>query len=95
MGSAQNSRVADSSGVATSTETTGAKANESARIQAVSGDAPVVNGQNQKPSSETEVRGKKKNQFHGRGKGIGAVPKGRSSADSGWTGSGFDVDGRV
>ncbi|KAG7013196.1 hypothetical protein SDJN02_25953 [Cucurbita argyrosperma subsp. argyrosperma] len=95
MGNAQNSRVADSSGVATSTEITGAKANESARIQAVSGDAPVVNGQNQKPSSETEVRGKRKNQFHGRGKGIGAVPKGRSSADSGWTGSGFDVDGRV
>lgn len=94
MGSSQNSRVADSSGVPTSTET-GAKANENAPNQGGSGEGPVMNGQNQKPPSETEGRGKKKNQFHGRGKGIGAVPKGRSSAESGWTGSGFDVDGRV
>lgn len=94
MGGAQNSRVADSSGVATSTET-GAKANENVPNQTASNGAPVINGQNQKTPSETEGRGKKKNQFHGRGKGIGAAPKGRSSADSGWTGSGFDVDGRA
>lgn len=94
MGSGQNSRVADSSGVPTSTET-GAKVNENAPNKATSDGAAVMNnGQNQKLPSETEGRGKKKNQFHGRGKGIGAVAKGRSSADSGWTGSGFDVDGR-
>lgn len=94
MGGAQNSRVTDSSGVATSTET-GAKANENVPNQTASNGAPVINGQNQKPPSETEGRGKKKNQFHGRGKGIGAAPKGRNSAESGWTGSGFDVDGRA
>lgn len=98
VGGAQNSRVSDSSGGPTSTETgVRARANESAPNQGTTsgGAPPVMNGQNQKPPSEGEGRGKKKNQLHGRGKGIGAVPKGRSSTDSGWTGSGFDVDGRV
>lgn len=59
------------------------------------GNVPVRNGQNQQPSVEGEGGGKKKSQFHGRGKGIGAVPKGRGSSAPGWTGAGFDVDGRA
>lgn len=54
-----------------------------------------MNGQNQLPTNDGEVKGKKKSQFQGRGKGIGAVPKGRGSAAPGWTGAGFDVDGRT
>ncbi|XP_057508963.1 LOW QUALITY PROTEIN: uncharacterized protein LOC130791715 [Actinidia eriantha] len=45
-------------------------------------------------SAEGEARGKKKIPIQGRGKGIGAVPKGRGPAAPGWTGAGFDVDGR-
>lgn len=47
---------------------------------------------NQKTVGDVEGRGKKKSAMQGRGKGIGAVPKSRGSA--GWTGAGFDVDGR-
>ncbi|KAK6117560.1 hypothetical protein DH2020_048688 [Rehmannia glutinosa] len=54
----------------------------------------VINGQNPHLSSEGEGRGKKKSSIQGRVKGIGAVPKGRGAAPSGWTGAGFDVDGR-
>lgn len=56
------------------------------------GDAPVTNGTPGPP--EDGGRGKKKAMIQGRGKGIGAVPKGRGSATPGWTGAGFDVDGR-
>ncbi|KAF8380376.1 hypothetical protein HHK36_027861 [Tetracentron sinense] len=56
---------------------------------------PIVNGHNQQPAVEGEGRGKKKSLIQGRGKGIGAVPKGRGSPGPGWTGSGFDVDGRT
>ncbi|KAF6160388.1 hypothetical protein GIB67_019157, partial [Kingdonia uniflora] len=60
------------------------------------GNALVVNGQNQQQSVEGEGKGKKKLFNPGRGKGVGLVPKGRGSLspDSGWTGSGFDVDAR-
>lgn len=57
------------------------------------GNVPVVNGINQHPQVDGEGR-KKKNLIQGRGKGIGVIPKGRGSAGRGWTGSGFDVDGR-
>lgn len=50
--------------------------------------------QSQPAPAEGEGRGKKKILLHGRGKGIGALPKGRGPAASGWTGAGFDVDGR-
>ncbi|KAL3524216.1 hypothetical protein ACH5RR_017050 [Cinchona calisaya] len=53
--------------------------------------APITNG-NQGPDSEG--RGRKKTVTQGRAKGIEAVPKGRGSAAPGWTGAGFDVDGR-
>ncbi|XP_059304887.1 uncharacterized protein LOC132056624 [Lycium ferocissimum] len=52
--------------------------------------AAAENGQNLQP----EARGKKKINAQGRGKGIGIVPKSRGSAPPGWTGAGFDVDGR-
>ncbi|KAK4436339.1 hypothetical protein Salat_0797600 [Sesamum alatum] len=57
------------------------------------GNSPV-NAQNQQPSSIGEGRGKRKSSIQGRLKGIGAVPKGRGPAEPGWTGAGFDVDGR-
>lgn len=46
---------------------------------------------NQQPSSNVEGVGKKRSSNQGRVRGIGAVPKGRAP---GWTGAGFDVDGR-
>lgn len=54
------------------------------------GNAAAENGQNQ----QREARGKKKINAQGRGKGIGIIPKSRGAAPPGWTGSGFDVDGR-
>ncbi|XP_052481641.1 uncharacterized protein LOC105765585 isoform X2 [Gossypium raimondii] len=59
------------------------------------GNVQVMNGQNQLATNDGEVKGKKKNTFQGRGKGIGAVPKSRGSAAPGWTGAGFDVDART
>ncbi|KAK9291914.1 hypothetical protein L1049_019865 [Liquidambar formosana] len=59
------------------------------------GNVSVSNGHNQQPSVEGEGRGKKKSLIQGRGKGIGAVPKGRGPPPPGWTGAGFDVDGRI
>ncbi|WVZ15423.1 hypothetical protein V8G54_012989 [Vigna mungo] len=52
---------------------------------------PAANEHKLHPPSEGEQRNKKKVNL--RGKGIGAVPKTRSSTPD-WTGSGFDVDGR-
>ncbi|KAJ7975628.1 Actin cytoskeleton-regulatory complex PAN1 [Quillaja saponaria] len=54
----------------------------------------VVVGHNQEQSVEGEGRGKKKAHFQVKGKGIGAVLKATSAAP-GWTGAGFDVDGRT
>lgn len=71
----------------------GGSVNENAPNKGDVGNTPGMNGQ--QPSVEGEGRGKKKAQFHGRGKGIGAVPKGRGSQGPGWTGAGFDVDGRT
>ncbi|XP_039045234.1 uncharacterized protein LOC120184965 [Hibiscus syriacus] len=60
-----------------------------------SGNVTAINAKNQLSTNDGEVKGKKKTRYHGRGKGIGAVPKGRGSAAPGWTGSGSDVDGRT
>lgn len=57
-----------------------------------SGNAPATKG-NQVPATDVGGTGKKKTAVHGRGRGIGAVPKGRGPAAPGWTGAGFDVDG--
>lgn len=51
-------------------------------------------GPNQQPHNESEGRSKKKVNLQSKGKLIGAVAKGRSSTP-GWTGAGFDVDGRT
>ncbi|KAK7280022.1 hypothetical protein RJT34_25084 [Clitoria ternatea] len=45
---------------------------------------------NEQPHNEGEGRNKKKANFQLKGKGIGAVPKGRSSTP-GWTGAGFET----
>ncbi|XAR71761.1 hypothetical protein NMG60_11018170 [Bertholletia excelsa] len=67
---------------------------ESVANQGSGANASNLNSNNQQPPAESDGRGKKKNMIHGRGKGIGAVPKGRGSPGPGWTGAGFDVDGR-
>ncbi|CAA0830776.1 Unknown protein [Striga hermonthica] len=56
-----------------------------------SGGNTVSNGQSPPVSNGGEGRGKKNSPTQGRIKGIRAVTKGRSP---GWTGAGFDVDGR-
>ncbi|KAL2920571.1 Actin cytoskeleton-regulatory complex protein PAN1 [Bienertia sinuspersici] len=53
---------------------------------------PAVSTQNQPPAADGEGRGKKKILLHGKGRGVGALPKGRGTSTSGWTGAGFDVD---
>ncbi|KAL2227136.1 UNVERIFIED_CONTAM: hypothetical protein Sindi_2072300 [Sesamum indicum] len=55
-----------------------------------------VKGQNQHPSTDGDGIWKKKNTtyIHGKVRGIGAVSKVRAPAAPGWTGAGFDVDGR-
>ncbi|CAN4085233.1 unnamed protein product [Withania somnifera] len=64
--------------------------NGSSEITLREGNAAAEKGQNQQP----EARGKKKINTHGSGKGIGIIPKSRGSAPPGWTGAGFDLDGR-
>ncbi|GFY83257.1 hypothetical protein Acr_03g0000310 [Actinidia rufa] len=91
-GPAHSSPALDASSVPSSLAPTGA---ESVANHGNGGNAPVMNGHNHQPSAEGEARGKKKIPIQGRGKGIGAVPKGRGPTAPGWTGSGFDVDGRA
>lgn len=55
---------------------------------------PVTNEHKLHPPGEGDGRNKKKVNFHSRGKGLGAVPKSRSSAPD-WTGAGFNVDDRT
>ncbi|KAK2653726.1 hypothetical protein Ddye_013582 [Dipteronia dyeriana] len=85
----------DASSVPTAAEpVTGVTQNASSN-QGNGGNAPGMNGHNQQPTVEGDVRAKKKTQFHGRGKGVGTVSKGRGPMPPGWTGAGFDVDGRA
>lgn len=93
MGPPQNTTATNASVPQTTEPGAGVTAN--VPNEGSGGNVPVINGQNQRPSVEGEGRGKKKSQFHGKGKGIGAVPKGRGSPAPGWTGAGFDVDGRT
>lgn len=88
---AQNSPIPDASSKPCTTETTAGVANNPLNQENVS----VINGQNhQNPSIDGEGRGKKRSLIQGRGRGIGAFPKGRGPPAGGWTGAGFDVDGR-
>ncbi|KAJ6882960.1 hypothetical protein NC651_029280 [Populus alba x Populus x berolinensis] len=92
MGPAPNNPAQDAS-IPFSTET-GAGVAENAPHHANGGNVQVMNEQNQQPNVEVEGRGKKKVHFQGRGRRIGAVPKGRGFSQPGWTVAGFDVDGR-
>ncbi|OMO97969.1 Golgin, RAB6-interacting [Corchorus olitorius] len=93
VGSAQAVVTVDASSVPQTTQLS-STVSENVPNQGNGGNVPATDGQNQQPANDGEVKGKKKSQFHGRGKGIGAVPKGRGPAAPGWTGAGFDVDGR-
>ncbi|RWR89430.1 putative RAFL24-31-B07 [Cinnamomum micranthum f. kanehirae] len=57
---------------------------------------PPLNGQEQLPHIDGEGRGKKRSSNVGRGgRGIMILGKGRGTPGTGWTGAGFDVDGRA
>ncbi|KAH7557545.1 hypothetical protein JRO89_XS11G0177700 [Xanthoceras sorbifolium] len=94
-GSCKISTAPDASSVPPAAEPGAGVAQNASSNQGNDGNVPGINGHNQQPNVEGEVRAKKKIQFHGRGKGVGAVPKGRGSTAPGWTGAGFDVDGRA
>lgn len=95
MGPAKISTAPDASSVAPAAEPGAGVTENASPNKGNGGNSPGMNGHNQQPTVEGEVRAKKKTQFHGRGKGVGAVPKGRGSTAPGWTGAGFDVDGRA
>ncbi|XVF09752.1 hypothetical protein REPUB_Repub07fG0122800 [Reevesia pubescens] len=94
IGLPQGAATVDASSVPQTTEP-GSTVSENVPNQGNSGNVPPMNGQNQLSTNDGEMKGKKKSHFQGRGKGIGAVPKGRGSAAPGWTGAGFDVDART
>ncbi|KAK4280428.1 hypothetical protein QN277_012053 [Acacia crassicarpa] len=89
--SSQDDTTKDLSSVPNTRESSGGLAN-SGSDQRNEQKGPETNGHSQQPPIDGGGRGKKKANFQLKGKGIGAVVKGRSSAP-GWTGAGFDVDG--
>ncbi|KAK8470365.1 hypothetical protein PHAVU_004G123300 [Phaseolus vulgaris] len=89
--SSLDSAIRDGSPLPSTRESNGGSS-ENVRYQNNGQKAPVANEHKPHPPSEGEQRNKKKVNL--RGKGIGAVPKTRSSTPD-WTGSGFDVDGRT
>ncbi|KAE8710776.1 hypothetical protein F3Y22_tig00110319pilonHSYRG00328 [Hibiscus syriacus] len=93
VGEAQGAAVIDSSSVPETTNP-GCTVSDNAPNVDNSGSVAAINTKNQLSTNDGEVKGKKSH-YQGRGKGIGAVPKGRGSTAPGWTGSGFDVDGRT
>ncbi|KAI8564706.1 hypothetical protein RHMOL_Rhmol03G0202400 [Rhododendron molle] len=92
MGPIENSLALDASSVPPSLAPGGT---EKIANHVNAGNAPGANDLNQQPSAEGDGKGKKKIMIQGRGKGLGAVPKGRVPPTTGWTGAGFDVDGRT
>ncbi|KAJ4836709.1 hypothetical protein Tsubulata_031903 [Turnera subulata] len=93
MGPVQNSAAPDASSVPLTAAAAAGRV-ENLSVQENGGNTQVSNEKNQQPSAEGDGRARKKNQSLGRGRGIGAVPKVKGSAGPGWTGAGFDVDGR-
>ncbi|XP_057423188.1 uncharacterized protein LOC130717094 [Lotus japonicus] len=85
---AQDSTTGDGSSVPKARESSGGSAET---VPNQSNDQKVA--ATDRPSEGGDGRSKKKVNFQSKGKGIGAVPKGRAS--TGWTGAGFDVDGRT
>lgn len=71
-----------------------AQAPENASSRETHGDGSPANGQNQSQLVDGEGRGKKKVVNLNRGRG-NLLSKGRGSSGPGWTGAGFDVDGRT
>lgn len=63
----------------------------------VSGGGEVAGkGTTQQPLVDAEGKGKKRVPTSGRGKGnMMVLPKSKGSSGPGWTGAGFDVDGRA
>ncbi|XP_021908900.1 uncharacterized protein LOC110822974 [Carica papaya] len=91
--STQISTTIDTSAMQHKTEP-GSRTTENIPTQGNDGNIPVMNGHERQLIGEGEAR-KKRGHNQGRGRGIGAVPKGRGPAGPGWTGAGFDVDGRT
>ncbi|CAI9092132.1 OLC1v1027305C1 [Oldenlandia corymbosa var. corymbosa] len=83
----QNNSIQDSASGFVSVELTSGPTGKVAN-QGNAGNTSTMNG-NPVPQ-ENEAKGKKKGIVQGRGRGIGAVPKGRGSATPGWTGAGFE-----
>ncbi|XP_022724881.1 uncharacterized protein LOC111281395 [Durio zibethinus] len=94
IGFAQGAPTVDASSASQITEP-GSTVSENVPNQGNGGNVLAMDGQNQLPTNDAEVKGKKKSHFQGRVKGIGAMPKSRGSAAPGWTGAGFDVDART
>ncbi|KAK7343649.1 hypothetical protein VNO77_12558 [Canavalia gladiata] len=92
-GSSQDSKSQHGSSVSNARESSEGSG-ESVPNQSNGQKVAATNEPNEQPHNEGEGRSKKKVNFQLKGKGIGAVPKGRSSTP-GWTGAGFDVDGRT
>lgn len=95
MASTQISTAQDSTSVSPGMEPGGGITQIASSKQGNGGNAPITSGNNQQATVEGEGSEKKKTHFPGRGKGVGAEPKGRGSTAPGWTGTGFDVDGRA
>lgn len=87
--SSQESKMQDGSSVPNGRESSGGSA-ASVTDQSNGQKVAVTDRPNQQPPNESEGKSKKKVNFQLKGKGIGAVSKGRSSAP-GWTGAGFDA----
>ena len=67
-----------------------ASANQTHRENPVNDNGKEEGGKEQGQRPDGESKARKKPQIQGRGRGIGIMNKGRG----GWTGAGFDVDGR-
>ncbi|KAJ4955622.1 hypothetical protein NE237_012405 [Protea cynaroides] len=91
---AQDSTAAADAPSNPQTTISASKTAETVRGRGNDGNGLATNGHKQQPPVEGDDRGKKRVFNPGRGKGIGAVPKGRGTPGPGWTGAGFDVDGR-
>ncbi|KAK2458160.1 aci13 [Trifolium repens] len=87
--SSQDSKTQDSSSTPNTRESSGGST-ASVADQSNGQKVAVADRPNQQLPNEGDGKSKKKVNFQLKGKGIGAVSKGRSSA-AGWTGAGFDA----
>ncbi|MCI07883.1 hypothetical protein A2U01_0028952, partial [Trifolium medium] len=87
--SSQDSKTQDSSSIPNTRESSGGST-ASVTNQSNGQKVAVTDRPNQQLPNEGDGKSKKKVNFQLKGKGIGAVSKGRSNAP-GWTGAGFDA----